>query len=58
METVAKDPFRKNNNIEKLQGVDGFRLRQGDWRIIYKIEKEIVTVVVIKIETRGEVYKK
>jgi mRNA interferase RelE/StbE len=58
MEEVAKDPFKKNNNVEKLQGVDGFRLRHGDWRIIYKVEKEIVTVVVVKIETRGEVYKK
>ena len=58
MEDVAKDPFKKNNNAEKLQGVDGFRLKYGDWRIIYKVEKEIVTVVVVKIETRGEIYKK
>ena len=58
MEEVAKDPFKKNNNAEKLQGVDGFRLRHGDWRVIYKVEKEIITVVVVKIETRGEVYKK
>lgn len=58
MEDVAKDPFKKNNNAEKLQGVDGFRLRHGNWRIIYKVEKEIITVVVVKIETRGEVYKK
>jgi len=58
MEHIAKDPFKKNNNVEKLQGVDGFRLRHGDWRIIYKVEKEIITVVVVKIETRGEVCKK
>lgn len=58
MENVAKDPFKKNNNAEKLQGVDGFRLRHGDWRIIYKVEKEIITVVVVKIESRGEAYKK
>lgn len=56
--SIAKEPFKKNNNVEKLQGVDGFRLRHGGWRIIYKVEKEIVTVVVVKIETRGEVYKK
>ncbi len=58
MEDVAKDLFKKNNNVEKLQGVDGFRLRHGDWWIIYKVEKEIITVIVVKIETRGEVYKK
>ena len=57
MDGIAKDPFKKNNNVEKLQGVDGFRLRHGDWRIIYKVEKEIIAVVVVKIETRGEVYK-
>ena len=58
MEDIAKDPLKKNNNAEKLQGVDGFRLRHGDWRVIYKVEKGIVIVVVVKIETRGEVYKK
>jgi len=58
MEGIAKDPFKKNNNAEKLQGVDGFRLRRGDWRVIYKVEKKIITVVVVKIETRGEAYKK
>ena len=58
MEDIAKDPLKKNNNAEKLQGVDGFRLRHGDWWVIHKVEKVIVTVVVVKIETRGEVYKK
>lgn len=53
MEAIAKDSFKKNNNAEKLQGVDGFRLRYGNWRIIYKIEKKVITVVVVKIETRG-----
>ncbi|PIQ96228.1 MAG: cytotoxin [Nitrospinae bacterium CG11_big_fil_rev_8_21_14_0_20_56_8] len=58
MEEIAKDPYKKNNNVEKLQGVEGFRLRQGDWRVIYKVEKAVITVVVVKIESRGEVYKK
>ena len=56
---IAKDPFKKNNNAKKMQGVeDSFRLRHSDWRIIYKIEKKIITVVAVKIETRGEVSKK
>ena len=57
MENVAKNPFKKNNNAEKFQGVDSFRLRRGNWRIIYKVEKEISAIVVVKIETRGEAYK-
>lgn len=34
------------------------KLRVGDYRIIYSIDEEIVTVHVIKIDHRKEVYEK
>jgi mRNA interferase RelE/StbE len=33
-----------------------WRIRVGDYRVIYQIEEEIVTVEVIKIKHRREVY--
>jgi len=54
---VAADPFASIPNAKKLQGRAGYRLRVGDWRVIYEINKEEITVVVLKIAPRGEVYK-
>ena len=42
----------------KFTGEDSYRIRVGDYRIIYNIFDDIVTVEVININHRREVYKK
>lgn len=42
---------------EKLAGNDRYRIRQGDWRIIYGIDDTVKIVTVIKIGHRREVYR-
>ncbi len=37
IELLAADPFATNNNVRKLVGREAFRLRVGDWRVIYEI---------------------
>jgi mRNA interferase RelE/StbE len=54
---VASDPFASIPNAKKLQGRPGYRLRIGDWRVIYEINKDEITIIVMKIAPRGEVYK-
>lgn len=34
-----------------------YRIRVGDYRIIYTIEEEIITVTVVKINHRNKIYK-
>jgi len=34
-----------------------FRLRIGNFRAIFEIENDILTIVVIKIGSRGDIYK-
>jgi len=57
VEMIAADPYADHPNAKKLQGRDGYRLRVGDWRVIYKIQSEELVIMVLKIASRGEVYK-
>jgi mRNA interferase RelE/StbE len=57
LEVIAVNPFADHPNAKKLQGREGYRLRVGDWRIVYKIQNEQLIIVVLKIASRGEVYK-
>ena len=57
LEALAQNPKTPNNNVKKLQGIDGYRLRVGDWRIIYRLENKKLVIVVIDIGQRKEVYR-
>jgi len=42
---------------EKLSGQERYRIRQGDYRIIYEIRDDVLVVVVVKVGHRREVYR-
>ena len=43
---------------EKLSGEEKYRVRQGNYRIVYSIEDKQLIVFVVKIGHRKDVYKK
>lgn len=46
-------------NIKKLKGHDDlFRLRVGNYRIIYMVDHGILTVFIIDAGNRGEIYNR
>ncbi len=45
------------NDYIKLKGVEAYRVRLGDYRIIYEINDEKVIVTVIANAHRREIYK-
>ena len=53
---VAVSPYAMNNNVMKLQGRPGYRLRVGDWRIIYELEDDRLVMLVLQVGTRGGIY--
>ena len=57
LESIAVDPYADHPNAKKLQGREGYRLRVGDWRVIYKIQNEQLMIIVLKVASRGEIYK-
>lgn len=43
---------------EKLSARDKYRIRQGNYRILYEIEDDVLTVFVVKIADRKDVYRR
>jgi len=56
IEALARDPFAPNNNVKALKGRPGFRLRIGDWRVIYELDRGRLVVLVVDIGSRGGIY--
>ena len=52
---LAEDPCP--HGAEKLSTRDRYRIRQGDYRIVYEIEDDVVTVWVVKVGHRRDVYR-
>ena len=42
---------------EKLTGEEKYRVRQGNYRILYTIEDEIITITIVKVGHRRDVYR-
>ena len=57
LDQLAEDPYARNPNLTRLQGRPGYRLRVGDWRVIYELEDDRLVILVLKIAPRGEVYR-
>ena len=43
--------------VEKLSGLDRYRVRQGAYRIIYSIEDDALVVYVVKVGHRSTIYR-
>lgn len=57
IEPLQSDP--RPQGAKKLTGTeDLYRLRAGDYRIVYQIDDRNVTVLVVRIGHRGDVYRK
>ncbi len=55
IQALAEEPHPPG--CEKLSGQERYRVRQGDYRIIYEIEDDVLTVIVVKVGHRREVYR-
>lgn len=58
LEAIALAPDAKHANVKRLAGVrDAFRLRQGDWRAVYFLDRRSNELHVLHIDVRGSVYR-
>jgi len=52
---LADDP--RPAGAEKLSGDEKYRIRQGNYRILYTIEDDIITVTIVKVGHGRDVYR-
>ncbi len=56
IEALATEP--RPSGVKKLEGEkDLYRIREGDFRIIYRIEDRILLILVLGIGNRRDVYR-
>lgn len=55
---LSVNPYSELLRIKKLKGADElYRIRLGDYRIVYEIRNEALVIIVIKIGHRSDVYR-
>ena len=54
---LGENPDNASLDIKKLQGEAYFRLRVGQWRIIFDRDDEVKIISIEKIKPRGDAYK-
>jgi len=55
IEELSEDPRAPGH--EKLTGQERYRVRQGPYRIIYSVQDKELTVWIVKVGHRKEVYR-
>lgn len=54
MDALAENP--KPPGSRKLSGREGFRIRVGDYRVLYNVDDAEMTVTVTRVGHRGSIY--
>ncbi|HEX5037464.1 MAG TPA: type II toxin-antitoxin system RelE/ParE family toxin [bacterium] len=55
---LSANPYSELLKIKKLKGADSlYRIRIGDYRVVYEVKNAILLILVIKIGHRKDVYR-
>ena len=57
IDQLASEPRPDGCRKLKDKNNDLYRLRSGDYRIVYQVKDKVLTVLVLKIGRRDEIYK-
>ncbi len=59
LQMLSENPALLKNKITKLKGKykDYFRLRVGNYRVIFRVEKKKLVILVVRIAHRKEIYR-
>ena len=54
--SLAVDP--RPPGCQKLSGAEKYRVRQGNYRIVYSVEDDRLVVMVVRVAHRRDVYRR
>ena len=58
VESIVGNLYGQHSNVTRLRGRESsFRLKFGDWRVVYVLDDERKVLLVAKIDRRGQVYR-
>lgn len=46
----------KQREYKKLKGTNAYGIRSGNYKIIYEIHDNLITIVIIYVSHRGQIY--
>ncbi len=55
IDALATDP--RPSGVVKLEGGQGYRVRSGDFRVVYDIEDRELRVMIVRVANRRQVYR-
>jgi mRNA interferase RelE/StbE len=55
IQLLARAP--RPQGCEKLSGAEKYRIRQGNYRILYEIDDSTKSVTIVKVGNRKEIYR-
>ena len=53
--SLADDP--RTSRCRKLSGRDKYRIRCGDYRVVYSVQDVILVVTIVRVGHRSDVYR-
>lgn len=57
IQTLAENP--RPHGVKKLSGYEQtYRIRVGDYRVLYEIHDQILLILVVEVGHRGNIYRK
>ena len=57
IQALGDDPDDPALSIKPLKGEDRFRMRVGDWRVIFDRRDAVKVIAIERIKSRGDAYK-
>ena len=54
---LAQNPDNPELDVSVLKGRIGFRLRVGKYRVVYTRHDDILILEIVRIRSRGDIYK-
>lgn len=55
IKALADNP--RQAGCEKLTGQERYRVRQGRHRIVYSVQDEVLTILIVKVGHRKDIYR-